>query len=77
MNENFSGKLRFLWAEILALDAIETVCDCDGRELDVFEGVLSLTDKSLLSKRTTGRHSAFSDARSRPRIQRGKINRQR
>ena len=32
------------------LDAIETVCDCDD-DLDVFEGVLSLTDKSLLRRK--------------------------
>ncbi len=32
------------------LEAIETVCDC-GNGFDVFEGVLSLTDKSLIRRR--------------------------
>ena len=32
------------------LEAIETVCDC-GKDFEVFEGVLSLTDQSLLRQR--------------------------
>ncbi len=32
------------------LEAIETVCDC-GEDLDIFEGVLSLTDKSLVRRK--------------------------
>ncbi len=41
------------------LDAIETVCDC-GDDFDVFETVLSLTDKSLLRRKEQTGTARFS-----------------